>query len=102
MPAGIKNKGVAARPEPDLSATALPGLGPDAAPPQPPDAGLSAAFRHALGGGHAEGHLPVPSLKTGQEIARRAKADKAFMHSAGAPQKASPRKTHIGPRSGHK
>ena len=97
MPAGIKNKGVPARPGSGLSATTLPGLGPDAALPQPADASLSAAFRHALGGGQAQAHLPLRSLKAGQEIAKRAKADKP-----GAPQKAAPRKAHIGPRSGHK
>ena len=97
MPSGIKNRGPFARPAADLSAKGLPGLGPDTALPQPPDASLSAAFRHALGGKPADGHLPGASLKRGQEIAKRAKADKP-----GASPKGSPRKAHIGPRSGHK
>ena len=95
MQAGIKNKGPFARPASDLSAKSLPGLAPDGA--QPPDASLSAAFRTALGGKLGEAHLPLPALKTGQEIARQAKA-----HKPGAPNKGAPRKAHIGPRSGHK
>lgn len=98
MTAKNGNKGASAQPATDLSAKALlPGLGAEPALPQPADASLSAAFRQALGGRPGEGHLPVPSLKTGQEIARRARADKP-----GAPQKATPGKVHIGPRSGHK
>lgn len=98
MTARNSNKGVPARPATDLSAKAqLPGIGPDAALPPLPDASLSAAFRQVLGGRPSEGHLPVPSLKTGQEIARQAKAGKP-----GAPMKGAPGKVHIGPRSGHK
>lgn len=98
MPSGIKNKGPFARPASDLSAKAqLPGLTGDAATPQAPDVGLSAAFRHVLGGKAGQPHLPGSSLKTGQEIAKRAKTEKP-----GAPSKAAPRKAHIGPRSGHK
>lgn len=61
------------------------------------DAALSAAFRQALGGKAGEPHLPASPLKRGQEIARLAKTD-----NPGASLKGSPRKAHIGPRSGHK
>ena len=95
MHAGIKNKGLFARPASDLSARSLPGIAPEGAPS--PDASLSAAVKAALGGKSGEAHLPPPALKTGQEIARQARAQKP-----GAPQKGAPRKAHIGPRSGHK
>lgn len=97
MPADIKNKGPLARPVADLSAKGLPGLVRDAAQPQPADAALSAAFRHALGGKPGDAHLPGASLKRGQEIAKQAKIDRP-----GAPAKGAPRNAHIGPRSGHK
>ena len=64
---------------------------------QPADAGLSAAFRHVLGTKPGEAHLPAPALKPGQEIARLARSDKPA-----AAGKGTPRKAHIGPRSGHK
>ena len=92
MPSGIKNNGPFARPE--TSATSLPAI---SGQPAAPDTALSSAFRHVLGGTGAQGHLPTAPLKTGQEIARRAKAEKP-----GAAQTGAPRKTHIGPRSGHK
>lgn len=85
MPANINNKG----------GFALPAT--DAASPLPPDATLSAAFRHALGGKHAENHLRDHPLKRGQEVAKLAKAGKPP-----APGKGAPKKAHIGPRSGHK
>ena len=97
MPANIKNNGRFARPVADPSAKGLPGLAPDAALPQPPDASLSAAFRHALGGKPAEDHLRGTPMKRGQEIAKLAKADRP-----GSLAKGAPRKTNIGPRSGHK
>lgn len=85
MPSGITNKGPSVRPVLDPSAVT------------PPDAGLSAAFRHALGGKPAESHLPGASPKRGRELAKLAKADRPA-----AAEKGSPRNVHIGPRSGHK
>lgn len=73
------------------SAKDAPGI-PSAAP----DAGLSAALRQALGSGGGPAHLPERFLKTGQDIAKRAKAEKPSFRTA------APRKGHIGPRSGHK
>lgn len=61
-----------------------------------PDAALSAAFRQALGAAPNEAHPQLPSLNRGTELAKRAKAGKPAF------DKASPRKAHIGPRSGHK
>ncbi len=78
----------------------LPGLssGKDstAVPSAAADAGLSAALRQALGSGNGPAHLPERFLKTGQDIAKRAKAEKPSFRAA------APRKGHIGPRSGHK
>jgi hypothetical protein len=96
MSSGIKKLGPLARPESTLSVPSLPQNAPGAAPPLP-DAALSAAFRQALGARTGQPHLPGSSLKTGQEIAKLAKADKPA-----APGKGAPRKAHIGPRSGHK
>lgn len=95
MTADIRKSGLPARPATDPSTASLPGLA--SAPPLPADAGLSAAFRQALGGRSGEAHIPDASAKRSKEIARQAKADRP-----GAPHKGSARKTHIGPRSGHK
>lgn len=92
MPSGIKNNGPFARPE--TSAASLP---VSSGQPGAADTALSSAFRHVLGGAGAQGHPPSSPLKAGRELARRAKAEKP-----GAAQKGTPRKTHIGPRSGHK
>ena len=64
--------------------------------PAPADAGLSAAVRNALGSGREAAHLPARFVKTGNDIARRAKAEKPSVRTG------APRKAHIGPRSGHK
>lgn len=97
MTADIRKSGLPARPVTDPSTASLPGLASASVPPLPADAGLSAAFRQALGGRSGEAHIPDASSRTGREIARQAKADRP-----GAPHKGTARKTHIGPRSGHK
>lgn len=96
MPSDIKKFGPSARLLSAPSSASLPSTLADTTAGHP-DAGLSAAFRHALGTGTGQPHLPASSLKTGQEIARQARADRPA-----APAKGSPRKAHIGPRSGHK
>lgn len=94
MPADITKNGRNALPASIPSADGLPGLTPP--PPDAADAGLSAAFRLALGGKAGQPHLPGSGRKAGQEIARLARTEKP------AAPKGRPRKTHIGPRSGHK
>jgi hypothetical protein len=60
------------------------------------DSALSAALRGALGSGHDAAHGPGRFVKTGQDIAKRAKAEKPSLRNA------VPHQGHIGPRSGHK
>ena len=94
MPAHFDKKGVrtpALPVRPAVDAAPVPGA------TQSPDAPLSAAFRSVLGCQAPQDHLRDAPSHGAQEIARLAKSVKP-----GATGKATPRKAHIGPRSGHK
>ena len=101
MSSGPKSSGLKsgrfARPQNELSVTALTFPQPNSASPRLPDDSLSAAFRHAVGGKPGDARLPIPSLESGQEVAKRAGTDKPGASYAGVSAK-----NRIGPRSGHK
>lgn len=95
MPASFDKKGVrtpALPVRPVVDATT-----PATGAPQSPDAALSAAFRSVLGRQTSQDHLRDAPKLGAQGIARSAKSERP-----GATGKGTPRKAHIGPRSGHK
>jgi hypothetical protein len=94
MPSGTKKTGLIA--PATLSAAVLPAI--TAVTGAHADAALSSAFRNALGSSGNAPHLPAPTLTPGQELSKRAKADKPAARFKGAPHS----KANIGPRSGHK
>lgn len=85
MPSSIDKNGFPARPLTNLPQSA------------PADTSLSAAFRHVLGSKAGESPLTPSNTKRSAQMKKLAKSEKP-----GLPTKGASRKSHIGPRSGHK